>query len=79
MAYCCVSTWPCTALKTTTPSGPITATPSVGVTWSTRFASAPCTVWLPNNMVAIRKVLEAARVLLIDRNKSGGAGVRLRE
>jgi hypothetical protein len=33
---------------------------------------------IPNNMAAIRKVLEEAGIKFIDRGKSGGPGVRLR-
>jgi transcriptional regulator with XRE-family HTH domain len=33
----------------------------------------------PNNLAAIRKALEAAGIKFIDRNKSGGPGVRLRD
>jgi hypothetical protein len=34
---------------------------------------------IPNNMAAIQKVLEEAGIKFIDRNKSGGPGVRLKE
>ena len=34
---------------------------------------------IPNNMAAIRKVLEDAGIKFIDRGKGGGPGVRLRK